>query len=275
MKRIPALLLSLCLMWTAAPALGEDVLTVQEISGASYVSDREYLRISCPLAGECQVVVTVTDGSGSITYQRDYGVCSGTFHSEDIFLRLTDSGASYQVSVDAGGEVSAFTVERTMPRLTGAAACAVGYPLSSLSGSGSWQTATLLDVNSLSGSGKTVAMHASGAYDLGTVTFSVSGGALTVNAAIGSGIDGEIDSATVYVATTAAQAQNLGTRNFSGATGKLGQAIDLGGSSYAAVYVQLTVSFDPADAPGSPETSLDGQEELWMQMQETVGEAVG
>ena len=51
MKRIPALLLSLGLLLTAAPALGEEVFTLEDVSGL-YTTDRDYLRIACPIEGE-------------------------------------------------------------------------------------------------------------------------------------------------------------------------------------------------------------------------------
>lgn len=276
MKRITAILAALCLLLTAAPALGDEVFTVQDINGASYESDQEYLRISCPVEGESRVTVTIADENGSITYQRDYGLCSGTFRSEDIYLRLNGAETLYNISVSTGESTSSFQVNRTMPRLQGNAACAVGYPLSDLSGTGGWKTATILDVNALRGSSLTVPMHASGAYTLGSVTFSVRDGMLTVDADIAQGVDGEIDRATVYVATNPIDAQNLGTKSFGGASGSLGEAISLNGTDYAAVYVKLTVSFDPSGVPGSPDTWLDGQQELWQQMQlMQTGEAVG
>lgn len=275
MKRIPALLLSLGLLLTAAPALGEEVFTLEDVSG-SYTTDRDYLRIACPIEGEQQVTVTVADDSGSVVYQRDYGLCSGLFRSEDIYLRLQGSQTLYSITVDAGGQVSACSVNRTMPRLTGNAACSVGYPLSALTGSGSWKTATFLDLTQLEGSSMTVPMYASGAYELGTVTFTVQSGALTVSADITPGVDGTIDSAKVYVATDALDAQNLGTRSFAGLEGALGSPISLGGASYAAVYVKLTVSFDPVGVPGSPVTLLDGQDALWRRMQQEIAlNAVG
>ncbi|MGN1021262.1 MAG: hypothetical protein ACI4O7_12925 [Aristaeellaceae bacterium] len=269
MKRIPALLVTLSLLLTAAPARCEEVFTLEDVSG-SYTTDRDYLRIACPIEGEQQVTVTVADDSGSVVYQRDYGLCSGLFRSEDIYLRLQGSQTLYSITVDAGGQVSACSINRTMPRLTGNAACSVGYPLSALSGSGSWKTATLLDLEQLEGDSLTVPMYASGAYELGTVTFTVQGGALTVTAAIAPGVDGTIDSAAVYVATDALDAQNLGTRSFSGPEGQLNSAISLNGARYAAVYVKLTVSFDPLGVPGSPATILDGQEELWRRMQQEI-----
>ena len=122
----------------------------------------------------------------------------------------------------------------------------------------------------------TVPMYASGAYELGTVTFTVQSGALTVSAAIAPGVDGAIDSAKVYVATSALDVQNLGTRSFAGLEGALNNAISLGGAGYAAVYVKLTVSFDPIGVPGSPATLLEGQEELWRRMQQEIAlNAVG
>lgn len=269
MKRIPALLVSLSLLLTAAPARGEEVFTLEDVSG-TYATDRDYLRIACPIDGEQQVTVTVADEGGSVVYQRDYGLCSGLFRSEDIYLRLQGSQTLYSITVDAGGQVSACSVNRTMPRLTGNAACSVGYPLSTLTGSGSWKTATLLDLAQLEGGTLTVPMHASGSYALGTVTFTVQGGALSVSADIAPGVDGVIDSAKVYVATDALDAQNLGTRSFAGLEGSLDSAIDLNGASLAAVYVKLSVSFDPIGVPASPETLLEGQEELWQRMQQEI-----
>ena len=185
MKRIPALLLSLTLLLTAVPSLSEEVFTLEQVSGA-YTTDRDYLRIACPITGEKQVTVTVAEGD-SVVYQRDYGLCSGQFRSEDIYLRLKGSQTLYTITLNAGGEVSACAVNRTMPRLTDNAACSVGYPLTSLSGSGSWKSATLLDLRQLEGGSLTVPLHASGAYTLGSVTFSVRKGELTVKADIAPG----------------------------------------------------------------------------------------
>lgn len=274
MKRVFLMMLALaCLIF---PAYAEDVKTVDMSAAASVSMAESYLRLTCPLGGEEQVMVAVTDEWGNPQYQRDYGLCSGSFRSEDIYLRLDGSKTVYQVTVQAGSAVYCLTVNRVMPRLTGNAACAVGYPLSWLNGSSSWQSATILDVSALEGASSTVAMHASDAYELGTVTFTVSGGKLKATASIGSGIDGSIDGSTVYVATNALQAEQLGSRNFSGTTARLDEYVDLGGSPYVAVLVNLTVSFDPSGVSGSPNTWLDGQEELWKLMQQTTAnEAIG
>ena len=274
MRRVFLMLAALaCLIF---PACAEDTRMVDASTTTSVTTDASYLRVTCPIDGEQPVTVIVTDAWGNPQYQRDYGLNSGYFRSGDIYLPLDGGRTTYSVTVQAGDMNYAFTVDRVMPRLTGNAACAAGYPLSWLNGSGSWQSATIVDVNALNGTSLTVPMHASGAYTLGTVTFSVSGGQLTVSANLSGGIDGSIDGATVYVATNALQARSLGTRSFSGSSGRLGDRIDLGDTPYAAVLVQLTVSFDPSGVPGSPDALQVGQELLWNQMQQaTANEAVG
>lgn len=273
MKRL--LLLLFLWMCLTCPALADDVCTVDASAVSSVTCDKDYLRLTCPLAGEEQVTVSVRDGGGSLLYQRDYGLQSDSFRSEDLYLRLDGSQTSYQVTLQAGDTVYSFPVTRVMGRLTGNEACSVGYPLSRMGGS-SWKTVTFIDAAALEGRSMTVPLYASGAYTLGSVTFTVSGGSLTVQAQLSGGIDGSIDKSTVYVALDALSARELGTRRFSGPSGRLGEAISLQGTPYAAVLVQLTVSFDPAGVPGSPDTTLEGQDDLWQMMQNTTAsEAVG
>lgn len=277
MKRLLGLLLFLALLAGLVPACAaEDVFTVDAASaGSSLTTDRSYLRVTCDLPEEVPVTLSIADGSGSLVYQRDYGLCSGSFRSEDVYLRLTDRQTAYQVTLQAGDGCYAFPLLRVMPRLTGNAACSVGLPLSALSGTDTWKSATVLDVAALSEMPLTVPLHASGAYEVGTVTFAVSGGAVTVTAQLFDELDGSIEKSTVYVATTALEAQQLGRKSFHGPTGKLNAPIDLMSAPYVAVYVSLTVSFDPSAAP-SPEVTLEGQEELWLLMQTvTANEAVG
>ncbi len=286
MKRLLILLLTMLLCIAPAYA-AEDVFTVDAQSiaedaweesfiAASLTSDRSYLRVTSALTEDAQVTLSIAGDNGSLVYQRDYGLCSGRFRSEDIYLRLTGSQTTYHVSLWIGDSSYSFPLRRVMPRLTGNAACSVGYPLSALSGTNTWKSATVLDVNALEGSSLTVPLHASGAYEIGTVTFAISGGKLTVDAAIDPSVDGSIDGSTVYVATTALEAQKLGKKNFPGITTKLNKTVDLQGTPYAAVYVNLTVSFSPTGVPGSPAVTLDGQDATWQRMlTETANEAVG
>lgn len=286
MKKLLVLLLTLALLLplcTAAMAQ-EDVFIISAPDVAenawdessALTSDRNYLRVTCPISGEESVTLSIADAGGSLVYQRDYGLCSGTFRSEDIYLRLTSASTTYHVSLWVGNTSYAFPIQRVMPRLIANAVCSVGLPLEALTNSSGWKSATLLDVAALEGHTLTVALHASNAYCIGSATFSVEGGRLTVSAQLDDCADGTIDRASIQVATTALEAQTLGRKNFTGQTAQLGQAIDLQGTPYAAVYLSLTVSFDPADLPESPEIELDGQRDLWQQMQtETANEAVG
>lgn len=274
MKRI--LLLCLMLLCLTFPALADDVCTVDVSSVLGVTCTQSYLRLTCPLPGEVPVTVSVRDGGGTLVYQRDYGMCSDWFSSEDLYLRLSGGETLYQVTVQAGSTAYALSVTRKMGRLTGNEACSVGYPLSRISGGSSWKTVTLLDISSLEGRSMTVPLYASGSYTLGSVTFSVSGGYLTVQAQLSPGIDGSIDQTLIQAATDVLTAQSLGSRRFAGPTGRLGEAIPLHGSAYAAVLVQMTVSFDPSGVPGTPSTTLDGQSHLWQLMQDaTANEAVG
>lgn len=285
MKKIWGLLLALALLLsTAAAAAQEDVFIVNAPDVAenawdesnALTSDRSYLRVTCPVEGEANVTLSVADEAGSLVYQRDYGLCSGTFRSEDIFLRLTGSSTVYQVSLWVGDVGYAFPIQRVMPRLIANAVCSVGLPLQELTGSSNWKSATLLDVDALEGKTLTVALHASNAYCIGSASFAVDHGCLTVSVRLEEGADATIERASVQVASTALEAQTLGLKSFSGQTAQLGQPIDLQSSPYAAVYLSLTVSFDPTSLPESPEIELDGQRNLWQHMQtETANEAVG
>lgn len=284
MKKLLSLLVCLAALLCSTSAMGQEdvfVVSAPDIAENAWdaanalTSDRSYLRVTCPADG-ASVTLSIADAQGGLIYQRDYGVCGGTFRSEDIYLRLDGSTTTYHVSLWVGDEGYAFPVQRVMPRLIANAVCSVGLPLQELTGASGWKSATLLDTAALEGRSLTVALHASNAYEIGTATFTISGGQLTVSAQLNPGVDGSIDKASVQVATTALEAQQLGRKNFLGQTGRLEQPIDLLGTPYAAVYLNLSVSFDPTGLPGSPATLLEGQRDLWQQMQnETANEALG
>ncbi len=277
MKRFLSILLCVALCCLSIPALADDTCLISDPSSAGSVStEYEYLRIYCPANQGDQVTVTVTTPDGSCIYQRDYGTNDSPFYTDDIYLPMDGSEITYSITMTVGETTYAFAVTRKVGYLYDNMACTGGYPLSSISGSGSWYMATILDVASLEGGSMTVPVYASDWYLVGTATLSVSGGQLTVNASLNSGVVGSIDSATVYVAANALEAQTLGDRHFTGATGSLDRAIDLGGTGYAAVYVQMRVSFDPSTATVSSPVTPNGQGSLWERMQnETANEAVG
>jgi len=276
LRFLPALLMTLALLLTALPALADDVCTVRDASSASSVTtDCSYLRVSCPLSGEQHVTMTIRDAWGYLVYQRDYGMCSGSFRSEDVYLRLDGSSTTYTVTIETGAQTYSFRVTRQAPRLTDSGVYAHGLSLSRLNGGRSNKFAVIIDVDALEGSTLSVPL-VSGGMQLGYANLSVAHGELSISTVLTT--DGKIEKSTVYVARDALSALTLGTNHFTGVKTKLNRSIDLHSTPYAAVMVQLTVSYDAATAQAWQEDDvwLEMQAELWELMQlTTASEAVG
>lgn len=267
------LLLALLLWGPAASAEDVCVLWMNDTTFAS--TDCSYIRACCTLPGDSPVMLTVSDAWGGLVYQRDYGLCSGDFRSEDVYLRLIGGETTYIVTLQTGTATYRATVLRKLPRLMNNEACSAGYPLANITGRDTRATVTLIDVNAVAARPLTVTLHASGVYDLGTVTFSIHDGSLLVDASLHPGIDGDISSSSVCVATSSVAAVSLADRRFSGPQGRLGTSIDLQGAPYAAVYVRLTVSFDPSNL-SAPVTTDPAQQSIWRRLvDQTDFEAVG
>lgn len=274
------LLLSLLLCLLLVPAaLAEDVYTVEDASTAAHVTtERAYLKVLCPLAGETNVTLSVQDEWGYLIYQRNYGACSGTFRSGDVHLPLTGDSCDYTVILTTDGGEHRFTVTREMAMITDSAVYAGGATLKQLTGGSSRKYAAVLDIDALDGQTLTAPLLASGTK-VGEVDFTVQGGTLTVSARLTA--DGRIDKGTVYVAADALTAQTLGSSRFTGTKTRLDRSIDLHGAPYAAVMVQLTITYDPATAQAwdmgpAEEALLETILDNWQLMQlTTANEAVG
>ena len=274
--RLPIALLTLLLMLAAAPALAEDVYVVKDAAAAGSLStDCSYLRVCCPLSGESPVTLSIRDGWGYLVYQRDYGACRGTFRSEDVYLPLEGASTRYNVTLSCGGSVHEFSVTRVAPRLTDSHVTACGLSLTDVTGKRDNRFAVIIDAWALEGSTLTVPL-VSGGMQVGYASITVSGGEVTVSAALT--VDGKIEKSTVYVARDAVTAATLGANRFTGVKTKLNRAADLGGTPYAAILVQLTVSYDAATAQPFREDPWFSQEQqdLWeMMLLTTASEAVG
>ena len=275
--RVLSLILLCCTLLPAARA--EDVCVVQDAAAASRVTtDRPYLRVRCDLPGEMEVTLTVHDQWGSLIYQRYYGLCSGSFESRDVHLPLEGEGCDYTVTLQAGEETHVFTVTREMPLLTDTSVFAGGMSLRELNGGSSRKYAVVLDMYALNQGTATAPMLAEG-KKIGEVYYSVLDGVLTVSASLFA--EGEIDKANVYIATDAITASTLGSNRFAGIKTRLNRAIDLGDAPYAAVMVQLTVTYDPESAemyqmsPAEQADYLELQENWQLMQMVTANEAVG
>ena len=277
MRKLLCLMLLLCLL--PVSSLAEDVCIVEDASSAGQVSTScSYLRVFCPLGGETGVTLSVRDEWGGLIYQRNYGACSGSFRSRDIHLPLEGERCDYTVTLTAGAEEYAFTVTREQPMLTDTAVYAGGLTLKELGGGSSRKYAVVLDLDALNQETAAAPMLAGG-MQIGEVYFSVLDGTLTVSAALT--VEGRIDKANVYIAADAITAQSLGSSHFNGTKTRLDRQTDLGDAPYAAVMVQLTVTYDPAAAQHF-ELDAQAQEsrtellENWTLMQlTTANEAIG
>lgn len=272
MRKLICLMLLLFLpLWAAA----EDVCTVDASAAARVTTDRAYLRVECPIDGEARVVLSVRDNWGTLIYQRDYGMCSGSFCSRDIHLPLEGETTQYTVALSVGGEERTFTVTREKPLLTDSAVYASGLSLKELGGGSSRKYAVLLDMDAMNHQTAVMPMLAGG-MQVGVVTFTVQNGQLTVSAEMTA--EGRIDKATVYIAGDALSAATLGTSRFSGTKTRLDRTVSLKNAHCAAVMVQLTVTYDPETAQdvGAGSLSREEMRQTWQLMQTTTAnEAVG
>lgn len=273
-KLLTLLLLLVCL--GATSALADDLCVVDDARTAGAISTGcSYLRVKCPLEGEQVVTMSVYDAWGYLVHQRYYGWCSGSFRSTDVYLPLNGGSTEYQVCLEVGGDVHSFRVTRVQPRLTDPGAYAQGLPVELINESASAKSAVIIDVDALEGSTLSVPLISAG-MQIGYASFTVDGGALSVTALLT--VDGEIEKATVFVARDAVTALSFDTRRFTGEKAKLNRDIDLNGTPYAAVLLQLTVSYDAATAQPliEDELYLETQLELWELMQlTTASEALG
>ena len=276
--RILTLMMICCLLLSSA-ALAEDVCVVKEAAAAQHVTTScPYLRVRHELPGEAEVTLSVHDQWGGLIYQRYYGLCSGTFSSRDVHLPLEGAGCDYTVTLQAGAESHTFTVTREMPLLTDTSVYAGGLTLRELCGGSKNKYAVVLDLCALSGGTVTAPMLAEG-QQIGEVYFTVLDGVLTVSASLFG--QGDIDKANVYIAQDAITASTLGSNRFTGVKTRLNRAVFLGDAPYAAVMVQLTVTYDPAGAQpfrmdAAQEDACREMRDSWQLMQlVTPNEAVG
>ena len=175
--------LALLLMLLAAfPALAEDVYYADASQGGSVTSDKGYLSVSCPLDTDSRVTMTIRDEWGSTVYQRDYGVCSGMFASEEVYLPQIGAQTTYRVTLSTDSGENSFTVVRVAPRLTDSNVTTAGLPLSDISGVSSPKKAILLDLSALNNQLPMVVPMVSGDVQLCCVTFTVRNGQLSVSA---------------------------------------------------------------------------------------------
>lgn len=260
-----AVLLALLLLVLAGGALADDVYSIDlDKSKRTVSTDCDYIRLTCTLKEACTVTVTVTGPDGDVSYSRDYGEQSGSFRSDKIYLRSGSNAVTYQVEAAAGTKVYQVQVEKRLPQVKNAPACAAGYPLSAIGVRNSWECLTLLEVPASGTDTVTVPLCASGSAGIGSAVFTVSNGSVTVKTKATDGVS--IGSCMVYVAVTADQARRITDRNTDYASGRSGKPIAFNDARVIAVYLSMQVDYDLNTVSPAPQMTLDGQKALWDRM---------
>ena len=78
-KHLGCFLILLCLFFSL-PGRAEDVFLLTPATMDFVETDRNYIRITCPLNETGNVSVTITDDTGKTVYQRYYENCEGSIH---------------------------------------------------------------------------------------------------------------------------------------------------------------------------------------------------
>ncbi|MBR6029323.1 MAG: hypothetical protein IKP40_09555 [Clostridia bacterium] len=264
MRRLALLLLALTLLpW---PVLAQEALTVDMDGSGVLTTDTGYICVIASLDAPGPVVLSVYDGTGGLAFQRAWTECGSQVRSDSIYLALSGAETLYTVTLQTQSSLRSREVRRVSPRLTGCSACSCGCPLELLSGMGSWATVTMLDLNALRQAPMTVALHAGGAYMVGTATFRLLENCLYVSVQTVPGSDVTLEEAEAQVALTSVDARSLGRRDYTGLRVGLGSPLEVSDAPFAAVYLRLTVSFSPVGLPQLSGDELVGQRYLWEQM---------
>lgn len=263
----------LCCLLLPLTALGDSFRMPPPSEAAQGVEvTSEYVSFYCPVSQPGSVMLTIWDGWNQMVYQRSFGTCTDSFYTEDIFLRLEGNRTTYTVALETPDGSWNIPVTRLPARQIGCSGCTLGYPLSALNGGNTWRCATLL--SNIPGSCVQVPLCVDGALQAGHAQLCIEGDALTVHLSPASGVT--VESSEVQVATHAAGVTALGSRNFAGTSGMVETPIVLGGAPVVAVYVRLSLSYDPAALLPVTTFVLPGQDALWQQMQQqTPNEALG
>ena len=81
--------------------------------------------------------------------------------------------------------------------------------------------------------------------------------------------DCEITSSSVCLASSKEDIESIGTQQFHGTSGSVSSALAWPDSDIIAVFVRLTVSYNPSGLQSSPQVTLGGQRDLWQSLQGT------
>lgn len=292
-------LLCACLMVVlsclALPGLAVDTfvipvneLDMNRLSDDSYIADHlsagtQYIRLTYALSEQAHVVVSVVrEDTGAAVHEKDYGQVSGTFRSDDIYLKYTGSETTkYNITVAIGDAKYKFPFQRQLMLLKNNTACTYGVRIKNLDKrlTDGWTMVTLLDLDevaALPGSTKRIDLCASNMYVIGTVSVRVRDDALRVSMQLDEDNKFEISHQSLYLITNLSDWTSVNPKQMSQPQYEIGVDISLSqelpGVRYLVMYLPMTLTYDPNgldrfsyDLKNNPD--LQHQLEIWDAME--------
>jgi len=230
---------------------------------------RSLMAVACPAEGTVRLRITGPDGS--VVYDAADRAADGFFVSEPVFLPLRGGNTRYTVSLTDDAGTRTAEVTRTQPYLEGVHASVGTLPLSAVTGQPGRER--VLFLRNEDGE-RRFPLVAGGVYRLGEAVCTVSGGWLTVSLEILPEARALLREAQVRAAFTADAVAGLARPDADAIPAGPEEPIDLRGHAIAAVWIGLTVSFDPA-ALESVSLSADPEQILLWREMENGEEPVG
>lgn len=268
---ILAAVLMMCIMFGAATGLAltdtafeidVDKLDMEKVLEGEYqeaclTAKTQYIRIAYSVAEEQAVTVSVRlKETGETVYQKNYGIKSGRFTSDDIYLKYTASQTvPYTIALTVGEEEISFPFYRQLMVLKRNKACTYGVRMQDVQPdlTKKLQMGTALDLEVIRngpGSRLQIPLCASNKYIIGTVTVRVLDDNLRVSMAFVNGLDITIHRQTMHLFTYPGELTTLEERHLKNQPKyQVGTDIsilkDLKGADKVILYLPMEVTYDP------------------------------
>jgi hypothetical protein len=256
------LVCTLGLLCCAAGPASAVTLDVSAIEGAAlsdtYIQEhltfaQEYLSVRYDLGiREERVTLSVlSDPDATVVFRKDYGVVSGVFISDEIYLSYPAQGPGvYQVTLTAGDNAIVFPFRRKLLRLTGNTACSGGVRFADMASRFAGETAMGTAVSLQRDNTVSVPLVASGMYVAGQVHVSVREGSLTVTCAVDGKAAASVRDTHIYLLTDLGELADLSERFLRLLPScESGYPVDiasrLNGADVVIVYVKMELDYDP------------------------------
>lgn len=295
-KWLLGLMLALAAVYFIPAALAQDAFVIQadkldlsKLGDSAYVQDRlsagtQYIRVTYALNGSAQVRLHVArSDTGSVVLDKDYGTVTGTFRSDDVYLKYSSSATiPYTITLSVGGEEITFPFYRKLMLLKNNTASTFGVRIKTLDRglTDAWTMATPLDlaeIAALPGGVKRIDLCASNMYVVGSVSVRVRDGALRVSMQLAEGTGYEVIEEHLYLITNPSQWDSVDPKRTSLTEYEVGVDIPLQDNlpdvRYVVLYLPMKLTYDPNglerfsyDTQNDPE--LIRELEIWDEMKE-------